>query len=481
LKQCSGCLRLLSSKVQKCIYCSGGKFAELNFVSSSMSSKYTIYSSEIVVDDRAYTIIKPLGKGGFGTVIEIMSSDRKEYYAMKVPLIFDEIYSNNKANKDEEIELSRKYLENEIDTIINFQSETYLYIMKRGIAKTFFQGRNVEFPVYLMELAECTVKELMDFGERKNHALAYDEKVKIIKETLNAMSHLHSMNIIHRDLSHDNIFVVDRGGRITYVLGDFGASKRLLTLKDSSKSSKIVGHSAYLDPARFEEKYRYDPRADVYSLGILITEILMGKYWIREFGEENISHLMAMDFEKDFLLSHGNKVLNPDLVKVLAKAVKRNPEERFDSIDDFRSAMFKALDIDTQKPSSAPDPGTQTQEEAKPSLTTLSVDFLFSLPMPLAGPGKTFTQDIIKFNGQKEITLTDYRGARIDFDDFIPREVNLKKTSLYSATITGHSVLINFKNSRLKALMEPVKEYQKRMEGKIDFRGTLETTGVYRK
>jgi serine/threonine protein kinase len=444
-----------------------------------MSKKYTIYSSEIIVDDQAYTIIKPLGKGGFGTVIEIMSSDKKEYFAMKVPLIFDEIYSNSKANKEEEIELSRKYLENEIDTIINFQSETYLYIMKRGTAKTYFQGKHVEFPVYLMELAECTVKELMDFGEKKGHKIAFEENVKIIKETLNAMSHLHSMNVIHRDLSHDNIFVVDRGGRITYVLGDFGASKRLLTLKDSSKSSKIVGHSAYLDPARFEEKYRYDPRADVYSLGIIITEILMGKYWVKEFGEENISHLMAVDFEKDFLLPKSEKYLSKDLIKVLQKAVKRNPEERYDSVDAFREAMFRSLDIDSSRPSSSPDLESNPLSEVGPREKTLTLDFLFSIPLPLKGTAKTFTQDIVKFEGQREITLTDYRGAKIDFDRFQPKEVELKNTSLYSATILGNSILINFKNSRLKQLMKPVAKHQATMKGTMDFTGTIETRGVY--
>ena len=478
MKQCVNCDRLLSGRIKKCIYCSSKDFKNLSFESSSLSKKFTIYSSEIIVDGHAYTILKPLGKGGFGTVIKVMDSENKDNFAMKVPLVFDEVFSNNKANKEDEIELSLKYLENEINTILKFKDETYLYIYKKGTAEAFSQGKNVTFPVYLMELAEGTVKELMKYGENKSNNIPYEEKVKIIRETVNAISHLHSMNVIHRDLSPDNIFIVDRGARISYVLGDFGASKRLYNIADSSKSTKIVGHSAYLDPSRFEEKYRYDLRADVYSLGIIITEILIGKSWIKEFGEENISHLVAIDFEKEFLRTKCKQHLSDDLIKVISQSVKRKPEDRFESIDDFRKALFNVLDIDSKKPSSATDVEDDQMASLHQKKETISFEFSFQIRFPIPDLNKTFAQDVIKFKNQKELKLTDFRGAKIVFPDFKPEKVKVKNTSLYTTTIIDNSILLNFKNSQLNNLMDPVKDLKQDITGDIDFKGTIEAEGL---
>lgn len=477
MRQCKKCERLLSDQVSRCLYCKAEDFKELVFASSSISPSYMIYSHEIVMDETAYTIVKPLGKGGFGTVIKVIDSSENKYYAMKAPLIFDEIFSNNKANKEEDIQTSQKYLENEIDTILKYMDETFLYIYKKGMAQTSFHGKKVQFPVFIMELAECTVNDLIKYESEGKQKISDDEKVKIIRETVNTISRLHSINVIHRDLSPDNVFVVDRGGKISYVLGDFGASKRLHEMQASGKSSKIVGHSAYLDPSRFDDKFRYDLRVDIYSLGIIVAEILMGNFWLKMFGEENISHLMAMDFEKDFLLTEGKKHIDGSIIPVLQKAVTRNPEERYASVDEFRNSLFAILDISSQKRTM---PLKITPQPEPEELTTkpLVFDFYFNIKLPFSTADKTFAQDIIEFDQTDRIELSDHRGAKITFDKFRPRKAMLRNTNLYNVVLSDDAILLNFKNSEFTKLLQKIKDIKEKVSGELSFKGTVEAEGV---
>ena len=479
MRQCMNCQRILSSQPGKCIYCSSKELKELVFESSSISANYKIYSHEIMVDDQAYTIVNPLGKGGFATVIKVFDSLKNKYYAIKVPLIFDKLFSNNKAVSDEDIEESQKFLEHEIDTILDYMDETFIFIYKKGISKVFSLGETVEFSVYIMELAEGSIIRFIKSESEGNRIiLPYEEKVKMIKESVNSISHLHSLNVVHRDLSPDNIFIVDRGGKISYVLGDFGASKELYRLKSTNKSSKIVGHSAYLDPARFSEANRYDFRIDLYSLGIIVTEILMGNLWSNIVGEENITHMAAFNFEKDFLLTEGPKYISDDLIEILRKAVKREIKERYKSVDDFRKALFKTLDIDSQKGTELS--GTvieDIQEEEKPDIKKVSFDFYFKISIPFAAAGQTFAQEIIAYKQEKEIELRNYHGAKIAFENFSPQKVIIKNTTLYAALIVEDSILLNFKNSEFLKLQNAIARKKDKVKGDLYFKGTLELEG----
>lgn len=478
MRQCMNCQRILSSQPAKCVYCSGKELKELVFESSSISSNYKIYSHEIMVDDQAYTIVNPLGKGGFGTVIKVFDSLKNKYYALKVPLIFDKLFSNNKAVSDEDIKESQKFLEHEIDTILEYMDETFIFIYKKGISKVFSLGETVEFPVYLMELAEGSIISFIRSDNEGNSIhLPYEEKVKMIKESVNSISHLHSMNVLHRDLSPDNIFIVDRGGKISYVLGDFGASKELYRMKSSDKSSKIVGHSAYLDPARFIDSHRYDFRVDIFSLGIIITEILMGNLWTNIVGEENISHLAAYDFEKDFLLKEGQKHISKDLIKILSKSVKREMQERYKSVDDFRKVLFKALDIDSKKGTELSDTVIEDIKEEEPETKKITFDFYFKVRIPFSAAGQTFAQDIIDYDSQKEFELRDYHGAKIVFKDFSPQKVVIKNTTLYAAVIVEDSIMLNFKNSEFLKLQKTVAQKKDKLKGELYFKGTIELEG----
>lgn len=474
MKQCMNCHRFLSDRVNTCLYCKHGDFEEMEFSSSAINPNYKIYASEIIVDDRAYTIGNPLGKGGFGTVIEVKDTVNHQNYAMKVPLIFDEVFSNNKANREEDIARSQKYLENEIDTFLKYMDDSFLYIYKKGTAYAISKGKEVCFPVLIMELAECTINDLIQY-EDSGSKIIFDEKIKIVREIVNTISHLHSLNVLHRDLSPANIFAVDRGKKISYVLGDFGTTRRLAEMETSGKSTKIIGNSAYMDPARFEKKFQYDFRTDIYSLGIIVLEVLMGKSWLKVFGEENISHLLSIDFEREFLLAEGAAVIDDkDIIETLRKALKMNPEERYDSVDDFRKALFEVLEISSKRLTQTP----KTSEVDKKMETRSRIfDFYFTVSLPFETPDHTFAQDIIIYREGKKIELSNFLGGKIEFADFIPRQVKVVNNSFYSVSAVGSAVMLNFKKKEFTRLLDPLAHIQKDLKGELHFKGTLEIMG----
>lgn len=474
MKQCTRCLRLMGNALAKCLYCRCEELQELSFGSPSLSQSFRLFTAEIRVDDTAYSIVRPLGKGGFGTVLQVVDSADGRAYAMKVPLQFDEVFTNNQANRPEEIETSQKFLENEINTIQHFKDETFLYIHRRGTARALHRSREVQFPVFLMELAEGTVDSLIRQEAEGKLRIPPAEKAKILKESVGAIAHLHAMNVIHRDLSPDNLFMVDRGGKVSYVLGDFGSSKRLVELKDTSRSTKIVAHTAYLDPLRYGENFRYDFRTDVYSLGVIFTEVLLGRSWLKTIGEANIPHLAAVDFEHDFLRPYAADQISPALLETLAQATRRDPDERFATVEEFRDSLIDALDLDrehTHTPVFTPPPPPVATQ-------TLEWEFRFTLPLPTPSTNDTMAQTTREVSAGGQITLADFRGVRLTIRDFTPQRAEIHGTTLYSVTVAGQAILLNFRGSEWQKLQLPLTLLPGDTRGEFTFQAILHVEGT---
>lgn len=471
MKRCLKCYRFSSSRVDRCTFCGDNQIEELEFEFSKYNPNYTIYTHEIMVDDRPFQVIESIGRGGFGRVIKIFDTARQKHFAVKVPLIFDEIFSNQKGKTEKEMRKSLEFLENEIATLADVVDDAFIYRYEKGTVHTSLKGKDTSFPVLLMELAECTLEEIIKYaGKGKGYRIAFEEKIKMIEDSLNAISRLHKQNLVHRDLSPDNLFAVDRANGISYVLGDFGAAKSLSGMEAGSPASEVVGHNAYLDPCRYNKKYNRDFRLDIYASGIIITEILMGKSWMDVMGKENIHDFMAVDFEKEFLLQAGAQYIPGVIVEALRRAVKRNIEERYPTIDDFRETLFPAL---AARPAGEP----VTAAAAGAPAHIITFPFYFTIKLPFESVDTTFSQEIIQFEEGQDVRLADHRGAKIVFSDCLLKRVRVTNTSLYSAVVSGNAILLNFLNSKYLEIERLLADFEE-AAGELHFKGMIEAEKV---
>lgn len=127
---------------------------------------------------------------------------------------------------------------------------------------TFDEGKCT----YTMEYAECTLEKYI-----RSNKLTDDIKERCIRQILRIMSEVHSRNIIHRDLSPNNIFII--AGRLK--IADFGLGKDLsMITSHQTFKTNAVGQYFYCAPEQFMMLKDADKRSDVFSLGCIINFIM---------------------------------------------------------------------------------------------------------------------------------------------------------------------------------------------------------------
>ena len=128
-----------------------------------------------------------------------------------------------------------------------------------------FEDPDTGLPVLLMELMD---NNLTDFLEKASKPVSYHIQVNICHDITFALSYLHSNNIIHRDLSSNNVLLI---GNARAKLSDFGMAK----LGDVSHTFTMCpGTDAYMPPESVEDKPLYTETMDCFSFGVIIVQIL---------------------------------------------------------------------------------------------------------------------------------------------------------------------------------------------------------------
>jgi len=204
----------------------------------------------IIIKNTEYTIIKELGKGGFGKVIKALNkSDNKEYAIKIIPI---------KGEKEEQI----KIFQNEAKILSKFDC--------KNIVKYYDSSQDDNNFYILMEL--CDDENLRSFIDKhKNDETLIEEKdiINIIKQICIGIREMHNKKIIHRDLKPENIFM-NKNKEIK--IGDFGISKQLNLYKTHSLTLNKAGSNYYISP-EILIKGIYNEKSDIWSLGCIIYEL----------------------------------------------------------------------------------------------------------------------------------------------------------------------------------------------------------------
>ena len=226
------------------------------------------------IDD--ITLIKPLGKGSFGEVYLSTKKGRSEYFATK---------KLERAKIDQPG--LKKYFDNELKIL---ESLNHPNIVKlEGIKKS------AQHYYIIMEfinggmLSDCLKK----YMEKYNKAFTEEIVQHLMRQIINALYYIHSRKIIHRDLKLDNIMVhfdseLDKQNlnmmKATIKIIDFGFAIQLNS-QNKDLTYSAVGSPINMDPIILEKfsKKRgninlgYDEKADIWSIGTVCYELLIGK------------------------------------------------------------------------------------------------------------------------------------------------------------------------------------------------------------
>ena len=147
----------------------------------------------------------------------------------------------------------------------------------------------------------------------QHNPISLKRALEMILETAYALCHLHTHGIIHRDLKLENILVTE-SGNIKVI--DFGIAQLLTEKSDESPyhTQRLIGTPIYMSPEQRENPESVSYPSDIYSLGIIAYELVLGK------------------------LSHGRihlSLMPKGLQKILAKALQPRPEDRYQDVVDF--------------------------------------------------------------------------------------------------------------------------------------------------
>ncbi len=184
-----------------------------------------------------------------------------------------------------------------------------------------------------------SLREVLDEG-----MLALPRVVDIMAQVLSGLAKAHDAGIVHRDLKPANIFLTRVGDRTDFVkLLDFGISKVVRQGEVGSGltvTGTIMGTPYYMAPEQARGQRDLDGRADIYSAGVVLFEMLTGR--VPFVGENYNEIIIKIVTEEPPPVTTISNAVPLELEEVVSKAMAAEREERFQSAREFRAALLAA-------------------------------------------------------------------------------------------------------------------------------------------
>jgi serine/threonine-protein kinase len=268
-----------------------------------------------------YVITRKLGEGGMGAVYMAENPEIEQTIAIKI------LHGHAAQNE----ELVQRF---------NREAKVICRLTHPNIIRVFVFGRLPNDTIFLaMEFVEG--RTLRDVIEREGH-LDELRAIAIMRQCLHALEEAHELGIVHRDLKPDNIMLTDfrNVGEFVKVL-DFGIAK--ISDQPGSREAKLTqagvvyGTPEYLSPEQAQAK-ELDGRSDLYSMGVILYEMVTG--CVPFHANTAVAILAAHVYDEPQLPSKvAQHEVHPKLDAIIARALAKNPAERYGTAMEFLEAL----------------------------------------------------------------------------------------------------------------------------------------------
>jgi serine/threonine protein kinase/Tfp pilus assembly protein PilF len=303
-----------------------------------------------------YQIIEELGKGGMGKVYRVLDKKLKEEIALK--LIKPEIAKDKKTLErfHNELKLARKISQRNVGRMYELMEENGTHF----ITMEYVPGEDLRSLI------------------RRIGQLPIGKSISIVKQICDGLSEAHRLGVVHRDLKSNNI-MIDKDGNVRIM--DFGIA-RSLEAKGITGAGVMIGTPEYMSPEQVEGK-EVDQRSDIYSLGVILYEMVTGKVPFE--GDTPFTIGVKQKSEMPQNPKELNTQISDDLNRLILRCLEKEKEKRYQSAGEIRSELSNI------------EKGIPTTEriipERKP-LTSREITVQFSLKK-LFVPGLVFIAVII--------------------------------------------------------------------------------------
>ncbi len=271
------------------------------------------------INDR-YEIIKSIGEGGMANVYLAKDTILDRQVAVKV--------LRGDLSTDEKF-------------IRRFQREALSVsnLSHPNIVEVYDVGEEDGQYYIVMEYIEGkTLKQLLN----KRGALTLPEVIDIMTQLTDGLSHAHEAYIIHRDIKPQNIMIEDNG---TIKITDFGIAMAV-NATQFTQTNSVMGTVHYLPPEQANGKGA-TVKSDIYSLGILMYELLTGSVPFK--GDNAVEIALKHMKEKLPSIRKQNPLIPQSVENIVIKACAKNPRNRYDTVKEMHDDIVTAMERENEK------------------------------------------------------------------------------------------------------------------------------------
>ena len=261
-----------------------------------------------------YEIVKSIGEGGMANVYMAQDTILDRKVAIKV---------------------LRGDLSHDEKFIRRFQREALSVsnLSHPNIVEVYDVGEEEGQHYIVMEYIEGkTLKQLL----QKRGSLTLSEVIDIMNQLTDGLTHAHNAYIIHRDIKPQNIMIEDDG---LIKITDFGIAMALNSTQ-LTQTNSVMGSVHYLPPEQANGKGS-TIKSDIYSLGILMYELLTGNVPFK--GDNAVEIALKHLKERIPSIRRQNPTIPQSVENIVLKATAKNPKNRYDSVNDMHTDLVECL------------------------------------------------------------------------------------------------------------------------------------------